>query len=82
MNYDAELHNVTSAPVIGERLWGVIFADSKGRFRVEAVTDSSTVYRAASTERYVFVSQHPDTIYAIQGDIITTANTTYKMVNS
>jgi|TARA_B110000238_G_scaffold175867_1_gene196504 hypothetical protein len=63
MNYDAELHNVTSAPVIGERLWGVIFADSKGRFR-----DGDSIYIS--------------TIYAIQGDIITTANTTYKMVNS
>ena len=63
MNYDAELHNVTSTPVVGERLWGMIFADSKGRFR-----DGDSIYIS--------------TIYAIQGDIITTANTTYKMVNS
>ncbi len=42
---------------------------------VEAVTDSSTVYRVASTERYVFVSAHPDTIYAIQGDASATPAT-------
>jgi hypothetical protein len=63
MNYDAELHNVTSTPVVGERLYGTIFADSKGRFPDGTITQIST-------------------IYAIQGDIITTANTTYKIVNS
>ena len=61
MNYDAELHNVTSTPTVGERLWGAIFADSKGRFGYGTIV-------------------HISTIYAIQGDIITTANTTYKMV--
>jgi hypothetical protein len=63
MNYDAELRNVTSTPVVGERLWGVISADSNGRF-----ADGDVI--------------HITTIYAIQGDIITTANTTYKLVNS
>lgn len=42
---------------------------------VEAVTNDSTVYRAASTERYVYVSNHPDTIYAIQGDASATPAT-------
>jgi hypothetical protein len=63
MNYDAELHNVTSTPVVGERLWGMIFADSKGRFADGTIAQIST-------------------IYAIQGDIISTAHTTYKLVDS
>jgi hypothetical protein len=63
MTHDAELHEVTSTPTIGERLWGVIFSDSTGQF-----VDGSVV--------------RISTIYAIQDDIITTANTTYKMVDS
>lgn len=42
---------------------------------VEAVTNDSPVYRVASTERYVYVSNHPDTIYSIQGDASATPAT-------
>lgn len=35
---------------------------------VEPVTDESLVYRAASTERYVYVADAPDLIFEIQED--------------
>lgn len=35
---------------------------------VEAVTDESLIYRAASTERYVYVADAPDLVFEIQED--------------
>lgn len=37
---------------------------------VEPVTDESTIYRAASTERYVFVADAPDLVVEIQEDSV------------
>lgn len=37
---------------------------------VEPVTDESTSYRAASTERYVFVADDPDLVFEVQEDSV------------
>jgi len=53
--------SVTGNVSTGDAVLGVIVA-------VEPVTRESTVYRANSTERYVFVADDPNIIFAIQDD--------------
>jgi len=54
--------SVTAATVTSnENLVGVVVA-------VQAVTADSLVYRAASTERYVWVADDPQIVFAIQED--------------
>lgn len=45
----------------GDNIRGVVIG-------VEPVTDESTFYRVASTERYVFVVDDPDVIFEVQED--------------
>ena len=37
---------------------------------IEPITDESTIYRAASTERYVYVADSPDLIFEVQEDSV------------
>lgn len=52
---------VTGNVATGDAVVGVVVS-------VEPVTRSSTVYRAASTERYVYVADDPNTIFEVQED--------------
>lgn len=55
--------SVTGNVATGDAVRGVVVG-------VEAVTDESTTYRAASTERYVFVADARECIFAIQEDSV------------
>ena len=54
---------VTGNVATGDAVLGVVVS-------VEPVTRSSTVYREASTERYVMVADDPDTLFEVQEDSV------------
>lgn len=55
--------SVTANVATGDAVLGVVVG-------VEAVTDDSTIYRANSTERYVFVADDPNLIFSVQEDSV------------
>ena len=55
--------SITANIVANDFLLGVIVG-------VEAITQESTIYRAASTERYVYVADNPDLVFEVQEDSV------------
>lgn len=55
--------SVTANVATGDAVIGVIVG-------IEPVTDESTIYRAASTERYVFVADDPTLVFKVQEDSV------------
>lgn len=57
--------DVTGNVSTGNAVLGVVVG-------IEPVTQESTIYRAASTERYVWVADDPNTLFSVQDDASST----------